>query len=75
MSLILPAEQQELWRLKQLICTLVIALQQEMSLNQQWQVYDMRLQAVELTQLMKNAVAEQGSIWTDYDKKINYVWQ
>ena len=75
MSLILPAEQQELWRLKQLICTLVVALQQEMSLNQQWQVYDMRLQAVELTQLMKNAVAEQGSIWTDYDKKINYVWQ
>ena len=74
MSLILPAEQQELWRLKQLICTLVVALQQEMSLNQQWQVYDMRLQAVELTQLMKNAVAEQGSIWTDYDKKINYVW-
>ena len=74
MSLILPAEQQELWRLKQLICTLVVALQQDMSLNQQWQVYDMRLQAVELTQLMKNAVAEQGSIWTDYDKKINYVW-
>jgi hypothetical protein len=35
----------------------------------------MRLQAVELTQIMKNAVAEQGSIWTDYDKKINYVWQ
>jgi len=61
--------------MKQLICTLVVALQQEMSLNQQWQVYDMRLQAVELTQLMKNAVAEQGSIWTDYDKKINYVWQ
>ena len=27
MSLILPAEQQELWRLKQLICTLIISLQ------------------------------------------------
>jgi hypothetical protein len=48
-SLILPAEQQELWKMKQLICTLIAALQQEMSLNQQWQVYDMRLQAVELT--------------------------
>jgi hypothetical protein len=27
MSLIFPSEQQELWRLKQLICTLIVALQ------------------------------------------------
>jgi hypothetical protein len=23
---------------------------------------------------MKTAVNEEGSIWTDYDKKINYQW-
>jgi hypothetical protein len=49
MSLILPSEQQEHWRQKQLICTLVAALQQEMTLNQQWAIYDMRGYVQEFT--------------------------
>ncbi len=71
-NLILPSEQQELWRLEQLYCTLICNLQEEMILSQQWQVYDMRHTAAELTQFMKTAVNEEGSIWSDYDKKINY---
>jgi hypothetical protein len=32
----------------------------------------MRNNASEMTQYMKNAVAEQGIIWADYEKKIAY---
>lgn len=70
-QLILPQEQQDLWKQRQLICTLVSALQQEMVVGQEWSVYDMRQQATEMSQKMKEwALGEQGSLWADYDRKI-----
>lgn len=45
-----------------------------MALCQQWTIYDMRGQVADFTKFMKSSVAEQGNIWTDYDKKINYQW-
>jgi hypothetical protein len=42
-----------------------------MVVSQEWSVFDMRQQATEMSQKMKEwALGEQGSLWADYDRKI-----
>ena len=58
--------------MRQMHTTLISALQSEMTVGQQWSVYDTRGALAELTSTMKNAAAESGALWADFDKKINY---
>jgi len=60
--------------MRQMHATLVQALQSELAVGQQWSVYDMRGAMADLVQNMKTASAEQGALWADVDKKVNYQW-
>jgi len=67
MSLIFPAEQHELWSIRQMYTHLVQSLHKEMSLNEQWVVFDMKATFNELCQVMKVNVEDQRAVWQDFD--------
>lgn len=69
-QLIEPDMQRELWRLRQTHAFLAATLNEEMSVNQQWAVLDMRYNFNGLIKFMKDASLEQNRLWDDFEHKI-----
>ena len=62
-SLIDPEMQRQLWKMRQTHAFLARTLNEEMTINQQWAVYDMRANFGELTKFMQAALLEQFNLW------------
>lgn len=69
-QLIDPEMQRQLWRLRQTHTFQVETLNQEMAINQQWAVHDMRYNFAILIKFMKDASLEQNKLWDDFENKI-----
>jgi Mg2+/Co2+ transporter CorC len=69
-QLIDPETQRQLWRLRQTHAFLAATLNEEMSVNQQWAVLDMRHNFTNLTKFMKEASLDTNRLWDDFEHKI-----
>ena len=62
--------QKDLWKLRQTHAFLAETLNEEMAINQQWAVHDMRYNFAGLIKFMKDASLEQNKLWDDFETKI-----
>ena len=51
--------------------TLTKSLFEELRINRQWAVYDMRQNFTEMIQFMKQSAKEQSDVWVEYESKLN----
>ena len=57
--------------MRQMHAALSKALFDELRMNRQWAVYDMKTNFAEMIQFMKQSAKEQSDVWMDYEGKLN----
>ena len=62
-QLISPQDQVAMWKVKQMQAALTKSQLAELQTNQQWAIYDMRLNLTELVEFMKKSAVQQSNDW------------